>query len=337
MKLERQQKRLLFTTIQTKPGTGKYIEDHRPEAVRLAKFVNAIQRVPVGTGPNTDDDRLNIRVADMPRVDVAMEVNRGEHNTTTANFDVEGHHYEGQLKHYMVVKHGTSYQFPVKYLYEPGWDAGLRNWIPNDANNNLHRHPDDQRPIRFARRGRGRGRRQVPFDYGARAWQPEGFGGNQDWILGAGIERGNMNLFDSRNATLAHEYGEEARRDGDMGFVFDRSKLFDAGWGVGTLSIASTGEEIRTENHPQGNVRERGQAEMAGTIAIECNDLIRGVLVGDELENAIGALITQERDVLFPMQRLPSPFAKRGGILARLVEMVAEDILTQREQRAAEE
>lgn len=305
-------------TIQSKPGGGRvYREDNRPEAVRQAKFINAIQaksaprNVIQRANEGKDNDKGNVTVADIPEEDMQMDVSKGEHNTTNATLHVGEHDYTGQLKHYMVVKNGTQYQFPVKHLKIPTL-VDDQWWRPNAG-----------------REDKVRGR------------QPEGFGGNQDWTLGDDIDSGKMSLFDSRSATLAHEYREEARRDDEMGFNIERSKLFHTQWGnprdphhiVGTLSIASTGPhiELKSVHHPEDKVEERGMAEMAGTIVIDCYNLVSGGLIGDDLEVAIGNLIAQQRDALFPEQHLDNPFAHQGGILAHLVGLVAEDIIAQRQ------
>lgn len=44
MYAEKTQQESPSRTIQTKPGTGKYMEDNRPEAVRQAKMIDTIQK-----------------------------------------------------------------------------------------------------------------------------------------------------------------------------------------------------------------------------------------------------------------------------------------------------
>lgn len=368
-----------------------FIADHRPEAARQAGLIaaiqrksnlsnrGAIQRVPVGTGLGTDNDRNNIQIRDIePETDHRMRVQRGHYydskdrvnrptNDTLLTFQEGGQELTAKLKHYMVVKNGTCYQFPVKYFYQPIKKAP-RSWQPDN------RHP----PLP--------GAPALPAEktFGDRGYQPEGFGGNQDWnpSIQSGTRRApTLHVEDSRNSTLAHEYLEEARLDGervgvyssddpaagrhyqasdktsqeagtDIKLKIEKSKFFHAAYPrtdkptappvrhAGTLSLVSSAVPLQERLHPTRRVPERGMAEMAGTIVIECAPLIHGTDVGDALERAVGDRLVLARNRLLGAAvpaGLADPFASSGGILAHLVGMVADDILIQRVALAAQE
>lgn len=373
-----------------------FIADNRPEAARQAGLIaaiqrksdlsnrGAIQRVPVGTGDGTDNDRINIQVRDIePETDHRMRVQQGHYydprarvnrptNDTLLTFQEGSRQLTAKLKHYMVVKNGTCYQFPVKYFYQPIEEAPL-SWQPDN------RHP----PLP--------GAPALPAEktFGDRGYQPEGFGGNQDW--NRNIQNGTwgaptLHVEDSRNSTLAHEYLEEARLDGerigvyssddpaagrhyqasdktsqererDIKLKIEKSKFFHATYprppkkngqpnpptlNAGTLSIVSSTVPLQQRLHPAESVPERGMAEMAGTIVIDCAPLIQGPdIENDALEHAVGNLLVVARNSLLeaavPAGLLADPFASSGGILAHLVGMVADDILFQRATLAAQE
>lgn len=368
-----------------------FIADNRPEAARQAGLIaaiqrksdlsnrGAIQRVPVGTGDGTDNDRINIQVRDIePETDHRMRVQQGHYydprarvnrptNDTLLTFQEGSRQLTAKLKHYMVVKNGTCYQFPVKYFYQPIKEA-TRSWQPD---NRPPPHPPLLAPPEWK-------------TFGDRGYQPEGFGGTQDWnpSIQSGTWRApTLHVEDSRNSTLAHEYLEEARLDGarigvyssddpaagrhyqasdktseeretDIKLKIEKSKFFHATYPrtdkptappmrhAGTLSIVSSTVSLQQRLHPAGRVPERGMAEMAGTIVIDCAPLIHGTDVGDALERAVGDRLVLARNRLLGAAvstGLADPFASSGGILAHLVGMVAVDILFQRAALAVQE
>ena len=340
-------------------GKGKpTLVDNRTDFTSQAKLIDTIQRsrngesthviqrVPIGSRgarikwcKSCDDDRGRIHIRDV-----------GGIGDTHACQDADGRTRIGQqpapdvedenpiLKHYMVVKNGTTYQLPVKHFYQPGYVGGDLHWIPNDAQNHLHRAPNDHRenpPTEAA-------------TYKGRSNQPEGFGGNQDWDDEL-IRDGQINVFASRNATLWDEYQEESGRALAADATIASSKYYTSQWSVGTMSIISTNQildAVGFTSSPPGNVLSRGLAEMAGTITIDCSDLLGKVRIGDRqkttewLEQEIGGKIIERRNALLEAigvntRRMSSPFWRKAGILSHLVTMIAEDLIEEKQAQQA--
>lgn len=139
------------TNQQITSGKGKTtLVDNRTDFTSQAKLIDAIQRsrngesnhviqrVPIGGRGarmkwcrSCDDDRDHIHIRDV-----------GGIGDTHAYQDADGRTRIGQqpapdvedenpiLKHYMVVKNGTTYQLPVKHFYQPGYVGGDLPWIP---------------------------------------------------------------------------------------------------------------------------------------------------------------------------------------------------------------
>ena len=296
----------------------RVLQQHADSSPRLRmqgalRLADTVQRVPVGTGAGTDNDRNNIQVADIAGTERISATRRGANNNAaqvTGNFSVNAHNFANRiLKHYMVVRSGTRYQFPIKHLYAPG---GSGPYTPNAG----------------ALDGRGS--------------QPEGFGGNADLAPGQAIN--NELLTDRRLPTLRAEYLEENHAHGGAVLNLARSKKFGSVFGVGTLSITTTDAALAPGHVANGSAptANRGEAEMAGTVVIDCDDLIGGILVGDDLEQAIGDKLQNVRNAFYATNRLIAPigvrltqsvFAVQGGILAHLVAMVKDDIVATRADR----
>jgi Domain of unknown function (DUF4157) len=285
-------------------------------------LINSVvfQRVPVGTGAGTDNDRNNIQVENLVGNE---QLNiRGDYSNRariTNDFVVGGLNRNGSiLKHYMVVKNGSLYQFPIKHVFQPREQA-LNVFNPNPYN----------------RLGR-------VLTSGNRGGQPEGFGGNTD--LQNNQVQNNQNLTDLRNETLNHEYQEENHAHGGANLNITRAKKFGSAFGAGTLSIATTDQALVAGNnaHALANTANRGEAEMAGTVVIDCEALITGILVNDALEIAIGGLLQAARNQFYVNNVGSDPsnqrqqgniFESNGGILAHLVGIVKEDIVAERARR----
>ena len=280
-----------------------------------------IQRVPVGTGQGTDNDRNNIAVEDLAGNET-LRLRGDNHGRASirllSNFTVNNQATTNRLlKHYMVVKNGAKYQFPIKHVYTPRENQSWRRnmpttYTPNAGNRDTHR-----------------------------GGQPEAFGGNHDLNQNQTL---NQSLTTSRDATLNKEYAEENSDQNRGGLQVQSSKKFTSNWAAGTLSIASTDQDIQEGYQTNANQdsQNRGETEMAGTVVIDCDDLVGGVLVGDALEVAIGNKIQHQRDQFFQNnpglnrngnRQQGNIFASRAGILAHLVSMVKDDIINERAQR----
>ncbi|MGZ4995735.1 MAG: eCIS core domain-containing protein [Methylobacter sp.] len=276
---------------------------------------NTIQCVPIGTGAGTDNDRNNFVTE--PMLAGAQVSARGDrlNRAVITSMLVNGVDQVGKkLKHYMVVKNGFHFQFPIKHVLQPyEREDGL--YVSNAGSSG-----------------------------GVRAGAAEGFGGNQD--LHNGAARVNASLATSRDITLDREYGEENHRRDGANLNFIRTDKFANTAGpanmAGTLSIATTDQELETGAQPnfKGPFDDRGEAEMAGTVVINCDDLVGGALDKDALEAAIGQRIEHQRRELFQhtaglraSEAVASSFSHEGGILSLLVGMVADDILAERARR----
>lgn len=305
---------------------AKFLETMQRSFENVSRYV--VQRNPIGTstvigvGRSYDNDREGIRIEEMPEM---LRVYQDEERRTRVgiapHLDALEKDTNPLLKHYMVVKNGTSYQLPIKHLSMPkeNTDGEGTTFTPNAGN-------EDRR----------------------RGGQPEGFGGNQDWDDEL-VQDNQINLAASRDATLRHEYQEEARRPTGLGdnARLASSKYFNAGWAVGTMSVVSTDRPLDVDGFrrsPEGDVERYGEAEMAGTITIDCEDLFgrlhlpepgRNIAPTREwLENKIGEKIRDKRnDLLISLdQPIPrnTPFWYKAGILSHLVTMIAEDLIAEK-------
>lgn len=147
---------------------------------------NTIQRVPLGTGGVTDNDRQNIATeAITPNETVrARGDNRGR--AIIQNFFVNGvNRAEYVLKHYAVIKNGTRYQVPIKY-FSPPVEVGVRDQV------GWGRHAEYQPNNNQGNDVRG--------------GQPEAFGGVDDLPHNQQIDE---SVETRRNHTLKREYSEE--------------------------------------------------------------------------------------------------------------------------------
>lgn len=295
------------------PVTNPFLIIKGPQTSVNTQFKSITQLQPVGTGPGTDNDRNSIKVSELVGDEkVETKSNSKGASVIISNFivdNLDGH--DKLLKHYMVIKSGTSkYQFPVKHVYDP------RPTFDNKY------EPNARKP-RFI---------------GHRAGQPEGFGGNSDFDIEKPPEK---NLAEDRTSTLEREYSEENQSRNGATIMVERSKKFASAFGAGTLSIANTNADLVAGANPHNvdKVKSWGEAEMAGTVVIDCGDLIAEELVDDELEQEIGRRIQVQRDLLFTntptlnaggARKTESIFAKQGGILAHLLGLVKEDIQAQR-------
>ena len=276
-----------------------------------------VQRVPVGTGAGTDDDRNAIRVENLAADENIRISGDNNRRARVENLVVNGHNYANRvLKHYMVVRNNWRYQFPIKHVREPRLRVigGVR-YSPNQG-------------VLDANRG----------------GQPEPFGGNTDQANTHGVFHGDT-LYNTRGATLDHEYQEENHNHGGANLNVVRSQKFGSAFGVGTLSIAESNQALPAHS-PNSLLDDpnRGRAEMAGTVSIDCSDLIERAEVGDALEQLISAKITAARNAFYVAhgghdprgeRQLADPFSSQAGIVAHLVGLVAVDIEAERARRAA--
>lgn len=305
--------------------SGTQLEDNRPHPKLVTQLQGIIQKKdPVGTGEGTDDDRKSIEVESLSKDEnVNLEGDWNNRATFASDFIVNKKNYKeviktnrygehkvnNVLKHYMVVKDGDfRYQFPIKYFKQPKETyKNSGEYIPNAG-----------------------------YEDKDRGGQPEGFGGNAD--MSKTVIKGKNSLLSTRNETLNKEYQEENLNHEDAKLTFGESKKFGSKFGAGTLTIATTDKKFK-EGAMQNVLKEkttknRGEAEMAGTIVIDCSDLVVGDLKGNDLEHAIVTKLQLGVDKIFKKkeERL-SILEKSGGILAHLIGMVAEDIEFQRKDK----
>ena len=299
-----------------------------------------IQREPVGIGKGTDNDRANINVAELVQDERINAIGDWRNRADVESFTVKKEKYtSARLKHYMVVKKGTLYQFPIKSIIDPNGNdkIGYQSKVTGKVND--------------------------------RGGQIEPFGGTTDLDYKARVVNGS--LFKIRNETLKKEYSEENDQHKSYDLEIIKSKKFgytyptDLGTQAvaGTLSIATIKQEIAeadnwetalnranviSEGFQPNNLeksKNRGELEMAGTIVINCNKLINSNLTEDALEQNIGYLMQQKRDNFFAQNaRKKDPNNKRktegifntkAGVLAHLVSMVKDDILAERDIKLA--
>jgi hypothetical protein len=285
--------------------------------------LNTIQRVLLGTGDGTDDDRSNIETeAIIPNETVeARGDNRGR--AIIQNFFVNGvNRADYVLKHYAVIKNGTRYQVPIKYFSPPS-EVGVRNQV-----------------------GWGRHTEYLPNNNqgnDVRGGQPEAFGGVDDLPHNQQITE---YVETRRNQTLGREYAEENHNHRNATLNSIRSKKFallpqgNGRGNAGTLSIVESNNDFGyLEKNQDGPFLNRGQAEMAGAVAIETNDLIDGVLEKDDLEQEIGRRIELARNAFHVANGvnapLQNPFNQQAGVIAELIGMIADEVLAERGRRNA--
>lgn len=222
------------------------------------------------------------------------------------------------LKHYMVARNGTHYQFPVKRLNAPKRRGN--KYIPDAGNENT-----------------------------TQGLKVEAFGGT--------VEPRDISaestLQESRIRTLLSEYHEEGHPLSETPPSFNeesiiRSKIFVSDIpnfkSAGTISVVNVNEKdmIATQHgRPKTGFSSWGKAEMLGTIVIDCENLINSGDSSISLEELVarirekikikhGDLMTR---VFQSGTRPPNAlgaFGDHSEILDELIEMVAEDVLTRR-------
>ncbi|MET3431197.1 hypothetical protein ABIC71_000675 [Herbaspirillum seropedicae] len=325
------------------PQVDREFVDNRPTSQRHATIAQMVRKeglskpapravIQRAVGVVGDNDRQHISVEDLQAgdtVNVRNLRNRRTAGEIIANsFTVNGQDTTGaKLKHYMVAKSGTRYQLPIKHLRAPRrfWNG----WAPNQGDADA-----------------------------VRGGMPEPFGGNHD--LDPGQVLNDHPLANSRDTTLATEYEEEGHPDrqpvgaGVFG-AGTRSKKYHVNHGgyhaAGTLSIVNLADpaDIQAQRHPNQRygLDDRGRAEMAGTISVDCADLIgannppqfnpqNADDLRDEkerIEDAIGAKINVAYQAFHNPNQVGDPFAASAGILAHLVTMMAEDVYEARMAR----
>lgn len=302
---------------------GLQLEDNRMHPKIVTQLQGVIQRKnPVGTGKGTDDDRNSIEVEPLvkdEKIDVKGDkkgraliysdfiVNEKNFKIVKREYEKKVFYVNNVLKHYMVVTDGASkYQFPIKHLQSP---KETKKWSGEYEPN------------------------KGELDK-SRGGQPEGFGGNTD--IKKGVEKQNQSLESLRDETLNKEYQEENLNHNDATLTFGASKKFGSQFGAGTLTITKTDEQLKEgalRNQLKAETtKNRGEAEMAGTVVIDCSDLVKGDLKGNDLEHAIADKLQMLVDGIFKKGKREgiSILEKQGGILAYLIGMVAEDIELQR-------
>lgn len=246
-----------------------------------------------------------------------------EHDSAKiVNFIVDGKNRANYLlKHYMVINNGTMFQLPIKYILQPKKGRFKIGGITRPGFN-----PNSG-------------------DADIRGGQPEGFGGTDDLKYGTPIK--DEDVATRRDVSLNKEYKEENHHHDGATINVVSSKKFALPYGsyggmAGTISIAATNRPLvegpSALNDPSATTN-RGRAEMAGSIVINCDDLINGVLRDDALEAAIGSKIEIARNNFHADYGTDAPkdtpFDYRGGILAHLVGMMKDEILAQRALRNA--
>lgn len=210
------------------------------------------------------------------------------------------------LNHYMVVRNGEQYQFPIRAVNDP---------YTGEIN--------------------ARALRPEPFG-GNQSWRS--FTGINSPRITA-----DQKLKRSRNLTLATEYREEAGTGMTVGDAeVDKSVFFRSGgrWRAqGTTSIVRSDTALTSSINPNFAIDATpAQKEMAGTIVIDTTDIVTQVIVDAETEIKAKIQVAQAAFVQAHHQGVrytPEDFGGNSEILLMLVHLIAQQVV-ERNRAAAE-
>lgn len=210
------------------------------------------------------------------------------------------------LNHYMVVRNGEQYQFPIRAVNNP-----------------------------YNSRRNARALRPEPFG-GNQSWTS---------FTGINSEGGTADekLKRSRNLTLATEYREEAGTAMTVDDTkVDKSVFFRSGaeWPAqGTTSIVRSDTALTSSINPNLAIDAApAQKEMAGTIVIDTTDIETQEIVGAETEIKAKIQVAQAAFVQAHHQGVlytPEDFGNNSEILLMLVHLIAQQVV-ERNRAAAE-